>query len=154
MLSRYNDGGMIESTQSAHTQSLYLNVLQLIWYYTLLLFTTFLLQVTSTFFTVLYFTTSYHIFTASYHHRLIKNFKKNLPKITTIYCNDTAIYNNNLLHLILLQAYFRLFQHRNTDYILLQFYYNLLHSYCILLLYYFLLHFYCKLPNFTGQVGP
>ena len=101
--------------------------MQLIWYYTLLLFTTFLLQVTSTFFTVLYFTTSYHIFTASYHHRLIKNFKKNLPKITTIYCNDTAIYNNNLLHLILLQAYFRLFQHRNTDYILLQFYYNLLH---------------------------
>ena len=93
-------------------------------------------------------------FTASYHHRLIKNFKKNLPKITTIYCNDTAIYNNNLLHLILLQAYFRLFQHRNTDYILLQFYYNLLHFTAIYLLYYFLLQYYCKLPIFTGQVGP
>ena len=124
---------------------------------------------------ILHFTAFYYFFTASYfnffYRTIIYNklphfycklppsadkkfHKKNLPKITTIYCNDTAIYNNNLLHLILLQAYFRLFQHRNTDYILLQFYYNFLHSYCILLLYYFLLHFYCKLPNFTGQVGP
>ena len=42
-------------------------------------------------------------------HRWSKFKKKKLPKITTIYCNFTAIYNNNLLHLVVLQLYFLLF---------------------------------------------
>ena len=76
---------------------------------------------------------------------------------TAIYCNDTAIYNNNLLHLVVLQLYFLLFRHRNTDYFLLRY----TTVYCILTaiycLYYFLLQFtasYRDLPRFTAQVGP
>ena len=75
-----------------------------------LLFTTFLLQftafllqftaVTIFYCSLLFFTASYHIFTASYHIGDQNFKKKNLPKITTIYCNFTAIYNNNLLHLV------------------------------------------------------
>ena len=126
-----------------------------------LLFTTFLLQLTAfllqftavTIFycSLLFFTASYHIFTASYHIGDQNLKKKNLPKITTIYCNFTAIYNNNLLHLVVLQTHFVLFQHRNTDYFLLRYYYNLLHSYCNLLPLLFFTAFYCKLPRFTAS---
>ena len=132
-----------------------------------LLFTTFLLQftafllqftaVTIFYCSLLFFTASYHIFTASYHIGDQNLKKKNLPKITTIYCNFTAIYNNNLLHLVVLQLYFLLFRHRNTDYFLLRY----TTIYCILTaiycLYYFLLQFtasYRDLPRFTAQVGP
>ena len=130
-----------------------------------LLFTTFLLQftafllqftaVTIFYCSLLFFTASYHIFTASYHIGWSKFFfkKKNLPKITTIYCNFTAIYNNNLLHLVVLQLYFLLFRHRNTDYFLLRY----TTIYCILTaiycLYYFLLQFtasYRDLPQVTA----
>ena len=138
-----------------------------------LLFTTFLLQftafllqftaVTIFYCSLLFFTASYHIFTASYHIGWSKFFfkKKNLPKITTIYCNLLQWYCNlqqQFLHLVVLQFYFLLFRRRNTDYFLLQYYFNLLHSYCILTaiycFYYFLLQFTASLPISTGQVGP
>ena len=94
-------------------------------------------------------------------HRLIKIFLKKiyqkLLQFTAIYCIYTAIYNNNLLHLVVLQFYFLLFRHRNTDYFLLRY----TTIYCILTaiycLYYFLLQFtasYRDLPRFTAQVGP
>ena len=118
-----------------------------------LLFTTFLLQftafllqftaVTIFYCSLLFFTASYHIFTASYHIGDQNFKKKNLPKITTIYCNFTAIYNNNLLHLVVLQTHFVLFQHRNTDYFLLRYYYNLLQFTAFTI-------FYCSLLQVTA----
>ena len=137
---------------------LYLNVLQLIWHYFLLPFYYNLLH---SYCNLLLFTIFYCKLPHFYRklpHRLIKIFKKKIYQkllqftkwpaelqFTAIYCIYTAIYNNNLLHLVVLQFYFLLFRRRNTDYFLLQYYFNLLHSYCILTaiycFYYFLLQF-------------
>ena len=145
---------------------LYLNVLQLIWHYFLLPFYYNLLHSYCNLLLLLFFTAVYYFllqvttFLPQVTTSADQNFlKKNLPKITTIYCNFTAIYNNNLLHLVVLQLYFLLFRHRNTDYFLLRY----TTIYCILTaiycLYYFLLQFtasYRDLPQaqweFRGPV--
>ena len=132
-----------------------------------LLFTTFLLQftafllqftaVTIFYCSLLFFTASYHIFTASYHIGDQNFKKKNLPKITTIYCNFTANLQQQFTALVVLQLYFLLFRHRNTNYFLLRY----TTIYCILTaiycLYYFLLQFtasYRDLPRFTAIYRP
>ena len=106
--------------------------------------TAFLLQFTAVtifYCSLLFFTASYHIFTASYHIGDQNFKKKNLPKITTIYCNLLQFYCNlqqqftafsctaNAFRVVSTSKY-RLF----STSILLQF----TAIYC---LYYFLLHF-------------
>ena len=141
-----------------------------------LLFTTFLLQftafllqftaVTIFYCSLLFFTASYHIFTASYHIGDQNFKKKNLPKITTIYCNLLQFYCNlqqqftafsctaNAFRVVSTSKY-RLF----STSILLQFtaLLDLLQFTAFTIFYCILLQvtaIYCELPRFTAQVGP
>ena len=146
---------------------LYLNVLQLIWHYFLLPFYYNLLHSYCNLLLLLFFTAVYYFLlqvttflpqvTTSVIKILKKKIYQKLLQFTAIYCNFTAIYNNNLLHLVLLQFYFLLFRHRNTDYFLLRYYYNLLQFTAFTIFYCILLQvtaIYCELPRFTAQVGP
>ena len=143
---------------------LYLNVLQLIWHYFLLPFYYNLLHSYCNLLLLLFFTAVYYFllqvttFLPQVTTSVIKILKKkNLPKITTIYCNLLQWYCNlqqqftafsctAILFFVVSTSKYRLFS--------TSIYYNLLHSYCNILPLLFFTAVYCKLPRFTAIYRP
>ena len=146
---------------------LYLNVLQLIWHYFLLPFYYNLLHSYCNLLLLLFFTAVYYFllqvttFLPQVTTSADQNFlKKNLPKITAIYCNLLQWYCNlqqqftafsctAILFFVVSTSKYRLF----STSILLQFTAFLLHSYCNLLLLLFFTAIYCQFTDFHWSSG-